>query len=515
MLFNSYEFVLLFVPLTLAGFYLLGATNARTAILWLVFASFFFYGYWRPIYLLLLIASIAFNYLVGRLIARLREYQNARVKYVLIAGVAANVAALGYFKYANFLVDAVNDGLGSGLELAPIVLPLAISFYTFQQISFLIDTARGDIRLPGFLNYCACVTFFPHLIAGPIVLYREILPQFAAPALPKFDHDNFAAGLTFFVIGLFKKVVLADTVAEFSSPVFAAAEQGVAPSLIESWGAALAYTLQLYFDFSGYCDMAVGLALMLNIRLPINFNSPYKAVNIVDFWRRWHITLSRFLRDYIYIALGGNRRGDARRYANIFLTMLIGGLWHGAGWTFIAWGALHGLYLVVNHAWHAARPHLGLADRRSQAGTWLARATTLLAVIVGWVIFRSGSLDSAWLMLRGMTGANGIVLSPDLAAWLGADAASLQRFGIAIEPLGLFYGPPQAIWIAALIFIVLFAPNSQQLMGYVAPNDDAAPAAKIWPRWSVSRGWAVVAATAFVYTLTQMSDVSEFLYFQF
>jgi alginate O-acetyltransferase complex protein AlgI len=519
MLFNSYEFVLLFVPLTLAGFYLLGGTSTRLAILWLASASFFFYAYWRPIYLLLLLASIAVNYLLGLRIAQLREKGDKRLKYMLIAGVAANVAALGYFKYANFFVDTVNASLGEGIELAPIVLPLAISFYTFQQISFLIDTARGDVQPPGFLHYATCVAFFPHLIAGPIVLYREILPQFAAPDLAKFNHDNFATGLTLFVIGLFKKVVVADTLATFASPVFAAAEEGIAPSLIESWGAALAYTFQLYFDFSGYCDMAIGLALMLNIRLPINFNSPYKAEGIIDFWRRWHITLSRFLRDYVYIALGGNRRGDGRRYANIFLTMLIGGLWHGAGWTFIAWGALHGFYLVVNHAWRALRRHLGFAERRTVAGVVLARAVTFLAVIVGWVIFRAASFQSAWLMLCGMTGANGIVISPEVATKLGVDAGTFGALGIMVEPLEMFYGAPQAIWIAVLMLVVLFAPNSQQLIGYVAPNDDEAPRsvlrARTWPLWSLSRGWAVVAASVFIYTLTQMSKVSEFLYFQF
>jgi alginate O-acetyltransferase complex protein AlgI len=519
MLFNSYEFVLLFVPLTLAGFYLFGRVDARLGIGWLVLASFAFYAYWKPIYLVLLLASIAFNYQVGRLIAGLREARDPRVKYALVAGVAVNVAALGYFKYANFLVETANAGFGSSLELAPIVLPLAISFYTFQQISFLIDTAHGDIRLPGFLNYCTCVAFFPHLIAGPIVLYREILPQFTAPTLLKFDHGNFATGLTFFVIGLFKKVLLADTVAQYASPVFAAAEQGIAPSLIESWGAALAYTLQLYFDFSGYCDMAIGLALMFNIRLPINFNSPYKAVSIIDFWRRWHVTLSRFLRDYLYVALGGNRRGEARRYVNIFLTMLIGGIWHGAGWTFVVWGALHAFYLVVNHFWRALRRHFGFADRQGAVGTWVARGVTLLAVIVGWVIFRAESLDSAWLMLRGMTGANGIVIPPDLFALFGQPTEILVPFGATIGPLPLFYGPPQGVWIAALGLVVLFAPNSQQLMGYVAPNDDEPGHTVlrpiVWPRWSLSRGWAVVAATAFIYTLTQMSDVSEFLYFQF
>jgi alginate O-acetyltransferase complex protein AlgI len=519
MLFNSYEFVLLFVPLTLAGFYLLGAVGGRLAVAWLVLASFFFYAYWQPIYLLLLVGSITINFWIGSALQQLAAAAEPRRKYLLALGVAANVAALGYFKYTNFLANNLGALAGADLSLATIVLPIGISFYTFQQIAYLVDAAHGRTDRHGFIDYCLFVAFFPQLIAGPIVHHREVLRQFAEATIYRFDAGNFAAGLTLFIIGLFKKVVLADTLAQYASPVFAAARDGVAPSLIESWGAALAYTLQLYFDFSGYCDMAIGLGLMFNIHLPINFNSPYKAVSIVDFWRRWHITLSRFLRDYLYIALGGNRRGPARRYVNIFLTMLLGGIWHGAGWTFVVWGALHAFYLVVNHFWNALRRHLGFPDRQSAAGTWLARGVTLLAVIVGWVIFRAESLDSAWLMLRGMTGANGVVIPPDLFALFGQPTTVLLPIGATIGPLPLFYGPPQGVWIAVLMLVVLFAPNSQQLMGYIAPNDDEPTPSVlrpiVWPRWSVSRGWAVIAATAFIYTLTQMSNVSEFLYFQF
>jgi alginate O-acetyltransferase complex protein AlgI len=512
MLFNSYEFILLFVPVALAGFYLFGSVRTRLGIAWLLLASLFFYAWWRPIYLFLLLASIGGNYLVGTAIARLREAGDARARLALFSGVAANIALLAYFKYANFLVDTANQVAGSSIDLTAIVLPLAISFYTFQQISFLVDTARGEVRLPPFLDYCTCVAFFPHLIAGPIVLYREILPQFAAARLTRFDHENVAAGLTFFVIGLFKKVVLADTLAQFASPVFAAAEAGAAPTLIESWGAALAYTLQLYFDFSGYSDMAIGLALMFNIRLPVNFNSPYKAASIIEFWRRWHITLSRFLRDYLYIALGGNRRGRRRRYVNIFVTMLLGGIWHGAGWTFFIWGALHGAYLVANHLWRAWRPP---AERRGIARRAAAWSLTMLAVIVGWVVFRAESPDSAWTMLLGMAGANGVALAPSMAEALGPAATLVEAAGVDIAPLPFFYGPEQALWTAILLLVALFAPNSQQIMGYAAPNDGSPRQTVARQRWSPSRGWAVAAACGFIYTLTQMSEVSEFLYFQF
>ena len=512
MLFNSYEFVLAFVPVTLAGFYLFGAFRVRLGIAWLLLASLFFYAWWRPVYLLLLIASIVGNYAIGYAVFRLREAGDARMRYALAGGVAANIALLGYFKYANFFIDAVDAATGAGITLAPIVLPLAISFYTFQQISFLVDTARGDIRLPGFLHYAACVSFFPHLIAGPIVLYREILPQFASSRLTTFDADKAAAGVMLFVIGLFKKVVIADTFATFATPVFTATAQGATPSLIECWGGALSYTLQLYFDFSGYCDMAIGLALLFNIRLPVNFNSPYKATSIIDFWRRWHITLSRFLRDYLYIGLGGNRRGPARRYVNLFVTMLLGGLWHGAGWTFVIWGALHGLYLVINHLWRAMRPanlHAGLLAQAS------ARALTLLAIVVGWVVFRADSIGSAWVILRGMAGGNGIILPQSIADLLAPVAFVLNGLGIEADRLPLFHGPREASWIVALALVALFAPNSQQIMGYIAPNDDAPRVTRRAMQWSPSRSWAVVAASAFVYTLTQMSSISEFLYFQF
>lgn len=512
MLFNSYEFVLAFVPVTLLGFYALGAWGHRLATVWLLLASLFFYAWWNPIYLFLLLASIGGNYTIAAAVCRFREVRDPRTQPALAIGVAANLALLGYFKYANFFVDSINAAIGTNFFLEHIVLPLAISFYTFQQISFLVDTARGDIRLPGFLNYATCVAFFPHLIAGPIVLYREILPQFAAARLVRFDADNFAAGVMFFVIGLFKKVVIADTLSGFAVPVFAAAADGAAPTFIESWGGALSYTLQLYFDFSGYSDMAIGLALMLNVRLPVNFNSPYKSVSIIEFWRRWHITLGRFLRDYLYIGLGGNRRGPRRRYVNLFLTMLLGGLWHGAGWTFVIWGALHGAYLCVNHLWRAVRPRRSVPG---PLGTFFARVLTLLAVILGWVVFRADSLGSAGTILAGMVGGNGVVLPDNVDALLGPAAGWLRSLGLESGLMPLFYGPREALWIAATGLIALYAPNSQQIMGYVAPNDDAPRVTLQHQQWTPSRSWGVVAASVFVYTLTQMSHISEFLYFQF
>jgi D-alanyl-lipoteichoic acid acyltransferase DltB (MBOAT superfamily) len=419
----------------------------------------------------------------------------------------------------------VNAATGAGWDFAAVVLPLGISFYTFQQIAYLVDTARGDIRIRSFLDYATTVSFFPHLIAGPIILYRDILPQFAASTVIRLDQANFALGITLFVAGLAKKVIVADWMATYATPVFDAASMGMPPTLTEAWGGALAYTLQLYFDFSGYSDMAVGLGLMFNIRLPVNFNSPYKAVDIVDFWRRWHITLSYFLRRYLYVALGGNRRGPARRYVNILITMLLAGLWHGAGWTFILWGAYHGLLLCVNHLWHGLRASLGfpVPAMPSRLGTWAGRALTLLAVIFGWVVFRAGSFDAAWLVSSGMLGMNGIELPDFLAPILSPALPMLGGLEVTFGRTDLFFGVPQALGIIVLFAVVLLAPNTQQLFGYGQTSDDescripivAGRTAPLPVPWAPTRGWAVVMALVFVYVLTQMSNISEFLYFQF
>jgi alginate O-acetyltransferase complex protein AlgI len=333
MLFNSYTFIFIFLPITLLVFFSIGGKgHHRIAIAWLVAASLFFYGWWNPAYLSLILGSILFNYAVGVALSNLQAQSSAShltKKIILSFGILVNLFLLAYFKYANFFVDNLNSLSGSNFHLQTIILPLAISFFTFQQITYLVDAYKGETREYNFLHYCLFVTFFPQLIAGPIVHHREMLPQFVKNTIYKFNHQHLAIGLTIFFIGLFKKVVLADGVAVYATPVFEAAEQGVMLTFFEAWAGALAYTFQLYFDFSGYSDMAIGIARMFGIRLPLNFNSPYKSVNIIEFWRRWHITLSRFLRDYLYIPLGGNRKGKFRRYINLMITMLLGGLWHG------------------------------------------------------------------------------------------------------------------------------------------------------------------------------------------
>ena len=333
MLFNSHIFIFFFLPITLLVFHQIGRRGKhRLAISWLVAASFFFYGWWNPPYLGLILISILFNYVLGVSLSRIPR------KTLLIVGISGNLALLGYFKYANFFTDTLNALTDANIALQQIVLPIAISFFTFQQITYLVDAYRGETQEYNFLHYCLFVTFFPQLIAGPIVHHKEMLPQFAEKSLYKIKADNLAVGVTIFIIGLFKKVILADGIAVYATPMFDAAEWYDSLTFFEAWCGALAYSLQLYCDFSGYSDMAIGIARMFGVKLPINFYCPYKAHNIIEFWRRRHITLSRFLRDYLYFPIGGNRRGVSRRYVNVMITMLLGGLWHGAGWTFVVWG---------------------------------------------------------------------------------------------------------------------------------------------------------------------------------
>jgi len=344
MLFNSYEFIFLYFPIVLSGFFFIGKYSYRFAALWLAAASLFFYGWWNPKFVTLLLGSIIFNFAAGYLIAH-KKFA-AKQKIIFVISIAINLILLGVFKYTNFFIATANT-LGVHWSSLDIILPLGISFFTFTQIAYLVDVYKGIAREYNFIHYMLFVTWFPHLIAGPVLHHKQMMPQFASPSIYKPNNESIAVGLTLFSLGLFKKVVLADQFALFANPVFNGAGQGESPMIEKAWFGVLAYTLQLYFDFSGYSDMAIGLSRIFNVKLPLNFNSPYKAANIIDFWRRWHMTLSKFLRDYLYVPLGGNRKGPARRHLNLMVTMLLGGLWHGAGWTFVLWGGLHGLYLVL------------------------------------------------------------------------------------------------------------------------------------------------------------------------
>jgi alginate O-acetyltransferase complex protein AlgI len=359
--------------------------------------------------------------------------------------------------------------LSTSYSFAEIILPLGISFFTFTQIAFLVDAASGEAKEFDFIHYSLFVSYFPHLIAGPILHHKDMMPQFGKANAYRLNWDYLCIGLTVFALGLFKKVVLADGVVLYTTPVFAAAEQGDVLNLFQAWGGALAYTLQLYFDFSGYSDMAIGLSYMLGVRLPLNFNSPYKATSISDFWRRWHMTLSRFLRDYLYVPLGGNRKGRARRYLNLMATMLLGGLWHGVGWTYIIWGGLHGFYLIVHQAWQAARSWLGHDLTPSCTSRFLGITTTFLAVLVGWVFFRAQTLEDALSILRAMAGVNGATLPDAIALHAGGVATWLAKLGVVFTPAGGHDFLMNFVWVAALLPVVFLAPNTQQIMQRFQP----------------------------------------------
>ena len=525
MLFNSYIFIFVFLPITLIGFFTIGKRgHHRIAISWLVGSSFFFYGWWNPDYLMLILVSILFNYAAGVVLSN-HDNKISRQGFLAVS-VSANLGILGYYKYSNFFVDELNQAIGTSFHLETVILPLAISFFTFQQIAYLVDAYRGETREYNFLHYCLFVTFFPQLIAGPIVHHKEMLPQFASDLLYRLNYKHLAIGITIFSIGLFKKVIIADSVSEYATPIFSAADQGVNLTIFEAWGGALAYTFQLYFDFSGYSDMAIGLARMFGILLPLNFNSPYKASNIIEFWRRWHITLSRFLRDYLYIPLGGSRVGKMRRYINLMITMLLGGLWHGAGWTFVIWGLLHGLYLVINQAWHAIRKSIGHDLKTSSwIGRGTARIITFVAVVVGWVFFRAESFNGAVSILSAMAGGNGIALPENFVGKLGAIEPVLAAIGISFDGSLVISLNDWLYGIPIIIFLLLLswhAPNTQQIMIRYKPafetyHGEIKEWHGIWLQlqWRLNRKWGVVIGLLFILAVFSLIRPSEFLYFQF
>ncbi len=473
MLFNSYEFLLFFLPATLAGFYLLlRASGRELAYLWLTACSLAFYGWWNPVYLLLLSTSILVNY---SLVAALTSGSRFRRSWVGL-GVAFNLGLLAYYKYTNFLLDVFSDATGAEFTLGSIVLPLAISFFTFQQISYLVDAYRGQVRRPGLLQYTLFVTFFPQLIAGPIVQHRQLMPQLLRPRSPRLPWASIATGVTLLSIGLFKKVILADTLSQWATPVFAAAKETHVAAL-DAWGSMLAYTFQLYFDFSGYSDMALGLAALFGFTLPINFDSPYKATSISDLWKRWHISLSTFLRDYVYLPLGGNRRRPGRTYVNLMLTMALCGLWHGAGWTFVVWGAVHGLLLVVCRLWR-----LNVVRQSGwKVPVPLAWGLTFGSFALALVIFRADSIATA------------LTLYASMLDWgQASEAPRIVGLHAWLVILGMFP-------------IVLGLPNAVRWVSEQTSR---------W-EWQPSWIYAVSTAAMLLVAIMRLTTVSEFLYFQF
>jgi len=490
MLFNSDLFLFVFLPITLLVFYGLGALGkVRLAIVALILASLVYYSWWNPVYLPLIMGSMLVNYCIG---LPLQEQGRSHVhkRILLVLGIAINLGLLGYFKYANFFVDSYAALTGSSVQLAPIVLPLAISFFTFQQIAYLADSYQGKVRETNLLRYSLFVTFFPQLIAGPIVHHKEMMPQFAARSIGRFRLDDLIIGMVIFFLGLFKKVVLADSIAPFANRVFGAALGDSEIGFADAWLGTLAYTLQIYFDFSGYSDMAVGLGRMFGINLPLNFNSPYKATGIIDFWRRWHMTLSRFLRDYLYIPLGGNRLGPGRRYINMMVVMLLGGLWHGAGWNFVVWGGLHGAYLIVNHGWRTWR-----GDQLSDSSVVRmgSNAITFGAVMVAWVFFRAESFAAAWKILTAM-------LTP------------------ATFSLKLLNASEVLVWLIPLLGVIFLLPNTQQFMRTYMTWDQYRIRSPRWLaqlRWQPIPVFAALMAVVSAVTIMSLWQPSEFIYYQF
>ncbi len=530
MLFNSLPFLLLFLPLSLAGYYLLGALRPRLAAIWLCLASLVFYGWWNPAFVTLLLGSIAFNYLVSLGILSTEPRPRLQL-WILAGGVFANLALLFHYKYLVAVLDFLS---GMGLvsqSVSEMILPLGISFFTFTQLGFLFDCRAGVVRERGFVSYVLFVTFFPHLIAGPILHHKEMMPQFADAQNYRFKAQNLSIGAALFIIGLAKKVLLADSIAPWAEAGF---DQPGQQQLLGAWGTALAYALQLYFDFSGYSDMAMGLAKMFGIRFPLNFNSPYRSTGIIEFWTRFHMTLTRYLTAYLYnpIALavtrararkglGVGRKATAtlRGFSGMVvlptvLTMGLAGIWHGAGLQFLIFGLLHGIYLSVNHAWRQFGP------KRKQPATGIVRAgyvlLTFLCVVFALLFFRAHSTADALLLVRGMLGLSGMeplatityplqALAAGQAGWTAGDLARLffERWG-------------QGLLIVALLAIVWCAPNSHQIMNRHSPAleapDDSAPA---WLQWRPTAAWTVALLLLLGYACLHLQKTARFLYFQF
>ena len=481
MLFNSYEFIFIFLPITFfIYFYLNHKEYVKESKVFLVFSSLLFYGWWNIYYLPIIVGSIFFNYFIA---IRLGTTTLVAKKFVLTFGIMINLALLAYFKYSDFFIKNFNYFNNENYDTLNLALPLAISFFTFQQISYLVDSYKQKIHKYGFLNYTLFVTFFPQLIAGPIVHYKEMMPQFASTNNLLKNYKNIALGLFIFSIGFFKKVVIADSFSIWVSNGF---DKSETLNFIEAWATSLSYTFQLYFDFSGYTDMAIGIALLFNIKLPINFNSPYKAKTIQEFWRRWHITLSRFLKDYIYIPLGGNRKSNFRIYVNLLATFILGGLWHGAGWTFVFWGFLHGFALVIHRAWSS----LGF-----KLWTWFSWFLTFNFINIAWVFFRAKEWNDALKILDGMF--FGALVLPKKYI----DRFHLGNFEITSSDIWLsnIFADKYLLLYLFLVAIILNFKNTSELKSIFIAN-------------KFSLFFTII---IFIVSLLNLGGVHEFLYFNF
>lgn len=497
MLFNSLEFVFVFLPIVFFGFLFFQKLKLyKLSLFWLTIASFYFYGFWEPRYILLIGASIIGNFFIAKLI-------NFNIKYrkiCLVIGLIGNLALLGYFKYTDFFITIINTSVSSNIPLQNIILPLAISFFTFQQIAYLIDVYKGIVEKHSFLNYCLFVTFMPQLLAGPIVHHSEMMHQFSGKNRLVY-YDLVSKGAFIFCVGLFKKVVVADFFGVWSDIGFS--DVGSLTS-VQAWITSLAYTFQLYFDFSGYSDMAIGLALIFGVKLPNNFNSPYKSSSIIDFWKRWHITLSRFLRDYVYIPLGGNRKGNSQKYFNMLITMVLGGFWHGASYTFLIWGLLHGVYLLINHAWR----HVLNSNNRFKGKEFYRlkkifyHILTFLSVVLAWIFFRADNIGDAFEIIRKLFFNSPVwdfsISFIDMENYFKNDQVSFAKF-LFIDPGGqvvcLFF------LLVAYLSVVLLK-NSNQLAEEFTPT--------------ITKALFVAAILIGLFFLNvYMATSNEFIYYRF
>ncbi len=497
MLFNSYIFIFLFLPLTIFLFFSAAKYSREAALTVLFCASFIFYSWCDYRFGIILLISIGLNYFISSAIIATLSIK-IRKQY-LILGIIFNLSMLGYFKYVDFFIQSVNSVTQLQIDSFNVILPIGISFYSFTQIAFLVDSYRGLIKKYKLLNYAVFVTYFPHLIAGPIIHHMEVMPQFEKSSIFKFSSRNVLVGLTIFAIGLFKKVVFADYLANLVIPVFDTHSASL--STLDAWVGALAYTFELYFDFSGYSDMAIGLSLLYGIKLPINFYSPYKSINIIEFWRRWNMTLSRFLLNYLYIPLGGNRTGSTRRYMNLMITMLLGGLWHGASWTFVIWGCLHGVYLCVNHGWISIKKLSNFSLINVYLSSFLSRLTTFVAVVIAWVFFRAPDFQSAFSILRAMF--LNIFVWP--TSWYMPNVIR-------------FFSMPKILVMISISFAISFLlPNTYQFLArfkaaLLVQKNDYLPKILLW---RPSLLWNSIMSIMFVIGVSFIQSSSTFLYYRF
>jgi alginate O-acetyltransferase complex protein AlgI len=517
MIFSSWQFILVFLPLALLVFQLIPQERPVWRKLWLAAASFIFYGYWRIDYIPLLVFSILYNYGIAEWMFRV--HGRRRAWWILVLGVTVNLGLLGYYKYADFLINTFNAVTQSQLGILELVLPLAISFFTFTQIAYLVDVYRDQAKHYSFLDYSLFVVFFPHLIAGPIVRHWEIIPQYL-PKMVSFNLRDFSVGLAIFLIGLYKKLLLADPVSGVADTVYGAAHAGQVLTWFDAWLGTLAYTLQIYFDFSGYSDMAIGLARMFSIKFPVNFNSPYKAGSIAEFWRRWHITLMRFFREYLYIPLGGNRCRKPRHYANIMAVFLFSGLWHGAGWTFVAWGALHGVYSVIHAAWVDLLRRFGWQPSKLAIYRFAAIALTFVAVVCSWVLFRAHSFGEASSILASMWGLHGFTVPFNIGeAELGLGRL-FSALGASIVPTESGIAGLSYVWsvhgILILLAMVWLLPNTQQLLASLDPILEKVEHPARWQLHLTFASGLLLALPAVLVLRTFLgTQASPFLYFNF